>query len=77
MRYIPDCGFYLPCQYSFMYSIRIKGVCKPLFYMESGKKMLTFVEVIETDNAGFTINEKKIADYKTGVVTQGQSATID
>ncbi len=51
--------------------------CASIPDMESGKKMLTFVEVIETDNAGFTINEKKIADYKTGVVIQGQSATID
>ena len=50
--------------------------CASIPDMESGK-MLTFIEVIETDNTSFIINEKKIADYKTGEVTQGQSATID
>lgn len=49
--------------------------CASLPDMNQKTKMLTFVEVIETDNTSITVNEK-ITDYKTGTVTTGQSATI-
>lgn len=51
--------------------------CASVPDMKGSKKFLTFVEIEETENVGFTVNEKRIGDYRTGEVVQGQSAAID
>ncbi|XCN74393.1 MAG: metallophosphoesterase [Candidatus Electrothrix aestuarii] len=51
--------------------------CPSIPDMESGTKLPTFVEIIKNEHASFTVNEKKITDYKAGTVVTGQTATIN
>ncbi len=51
--------------------------CASVPDMENSRKFLTFAEVTETENAGLTVSEKRIRDYRTGEVIQGQSAATD